>query len=260
LQSHVNSKGKLYIIGIGPGDPGLFTRSAVDALTASDYIIGNTFYLNQIGAMIAGKTVIPSAMGKEVERAQRCIGLARDHTVVMVSGGDPGIYGMASIVLEVLERTGAGVEVEVIPGVTAATAAAARLGSPLSGDYVTMSLSDLLTPLEIIRERLQLAFQMGIPVALYNPKSRGRPHNLSLALSIALEHCREETPVGVVKNAYRPEEETILTTLGQLRADDSCVDMRSIVIIGGEETRFLKEDGDVKGIITPRGYHRKYVY
>lgn len=260
MQSHDKSHGKLYIVGTGPGNRDMLTRRALAALEEADYIIGNAFYITLIKDLITGKQVIYSSMGKEVERARRCIELAREHTVAMVSGGDPGIYGMASIVLEVLEHTRAGIEVEVIPGVTAASAAASRLGSPLSGDFVTISLSDLLTPLEVIRHRLDLAFRMGVPVAIYNPKSRGRPHNLGQALEIALRHLPGETPVGVIKNAFREGEEITITTLEDLVHDDACVDMHSIVIVGGEESRVLRVGDGIGGIITPRGYDRKYVY
>jgi len=260
LQSHGNGKGKLYIVGTGPGNPDLLTRQAEQALAEAEYVIGNNFYLTQIEDLLVGKTIIRSTMGNEVERARHCIELAHEHVVAMVSGGDPGVYGMASIVLEVLQRACADIEIEIIPGVTAATAAASRLGSPLSGDYVTLSLSDLLTPLATIKKRLDLAFQMGVPVTLYNPKSRGRPDNLAMALDIALRHRHPDTPVGVVKNAFREKEEIIITTLRDLREDDRAVDMRSLVIVGGEETRQMEAGSIVKGIITPRGYHRKYVY
>lgn len=260
LQSQNRRKGRLFIVGTGPGNPDLLTLQALYAIKESDYIIGNTFYLNLIGNLLEDKKIFTSTMGREVERAKKCIMLAKENTVAIVSGGDPGIYGMASIVLEVLEHENVDIDVEIIPGVTAATAGASRLGSPLSGDFITISLSDLLTPLEVILERLHLAFQMGIPVTLYNPKSRGRKYNLSLALDIALEYISPKTPVGIVKNAFREEEEVIIMTLKELHDNNKCVDMHSIVIIGGEETRFMESDKDVRGIITPRGYHRKYVY
>lgn len=254
-----SGRGKLYIVGTGPGSTSYLTKRAVQAVDESDYVIGNDFYLNLIREHLDGRKVIWSSMGKEVERARKCIELAKNHVVSMVSGGDPGVYGMAGIVLEVLEHDGTDIDFEVIPGVTAATAAASRAGSPLSGDFATISLSDLLTPMEIIEKRLLLAFQMGVPVALYNPKSRGRPDNLSVALSIALKFKSKETPVAVVKNACREGEETRYYTLDELFCDDSYVDMHSIVIIGGEESRFM-QIGERKGIITPRGYERKYVY
>jgi len=127
-------------------------------------------------------------MGKEVDRTKKAIDLARSCVVVIVSGGDAGVYGMAGIVLEVLERSGAEIDVEIVPGITAANAAASRVGSPLSGDFAVISLSDLLTPLEIIEQRFEAVFSVGIPVVLYNPKSRGRPHNLGSAIEHARRH------------------------------------------------------------------------
>lgn len=252
--------GALYIVGTGPGSPGQMTGDALQAIESAEIIIGNSSYLTALAPFLIGKKVIQSSMGKEVERAQQAVELARDHVVAMVSGGDPGVYGMASIVLEVLERSGSVIDVTVIPGVTAANAAASRVGSPLSGDFCVISLSDLLTPLPVIEQRLTAAFSMGVPVVLYNPKSRGRPHNLSRALEIAKGHHAPGTPVAVVKNAYREGEEVILTTLGEAPDIVDLVDMHSTVIIGGSESRLWRMDEHVKGIITPRGYHRKYVY
>jgi precorrin-3B C17-methyltransferase len=260
LQSHDSGGGRLYIVSTGPGNLLQMTPRALKALAESDYVIGNAFYLDLVEPLLTGKEVIRSSMGREVERAKAALDLARNHVVAMVSGGDAGIYGMASIVLEVAERMGVPVPVEVIPGLTAAVSAAARLGSPLSGDYVTVSLSDLLTPWEVIARRLDLAFQMGVPVAMYNPRSNGRPHNLAQAIGIARRYLPDETPVGVVKNAYRDGEEVLITTLSGIHDRLAFVDMHSIVIVGGEETKIWRIDEDVRGIITPRGYHRKYVY
>jgi precorrin-3B C17-methyltransferase len=178
----------------------------------------------------------------------------------VLQNGDAGVYGMASIVLEVLERSGQQVDIEIVPGVTAATAAAALLGSPLSSDFMVVSLSDLLTRWEEIEKRLDAAFSLGIPVVLYNPKSVRRPGNLAAAMAIASRHLAAATPIGVVKNAYRPGEEVIVTTLEEMIRDDHFVDMHSTVVVGGRESRFWKVGSDVKGIITPRGYDRKYVY
>lgn len=252
--------GRLYIVGIGPGAPGMLTRRAEEVLTDSAVIIGNDFYLDQITHLLEGKEVIRSRMGKEVDRAQECISLARTHSVAMVSGGDPGIYGMASIVLEVLKHTGFDIQVEIVPGITAATAGAARLGSPLSGDFAVISLSDLLTPGDVIRARLSALFSVKIPVVLYNPKSRTRTEQLGEAIAIALTSLPPDTPVGVVRNAYREDESVMYTTLGKVWEIEDQIDMHAVVFIGGEETRIWKRGEDVKGIITPRGYHRKYLY
>jgi precorrin-3B C17-methyltransferase len=247
-------------VGIGPGGPEHLTERARWVLERSDVIIGNDTYVNQLSPLLAGKEVIRSSMGKEVERAQKSIELARERHVSMVSGGDPGVYGMAGIVLEIVERERAEVAWEVVPGVTAAQAAAARLGSPLSGDFVIISLSDLLTPLKIIEERLKSAFSMGVPVVLYNPKSHGRPHNFALAMEIAGRFRKPDTPVGIIRNAFRDGEEIIVTTLSEAEDYLDKVDMHTTVIVGGEESRIWRNGTDVKGIITPRGYHKKYVY
>ena len=155
MPSHTEpGKGSLYIVGLGPGRLEYMTPRALRAIAASDYVIGNTSYLDPLAPLLVGKNVIRSSMGKEVERAEQAVDLARSSAVAIVSGGDAGIYGMASIVLEVLEHSGASIDVEVIPGVTAANAAASRIGSPLSGDFAVISLSDLLTPLEVIEQRL----------------------------------------------------------------------------------------------------------
>jgi precorrin-3B C17-methyltransferase len=236
------------------------TARAAAVIAGSDIIIGNDSYLDQIEPMLAGKQVIRSSMGKEVDRARKAVDLAKEHAVAMVSGGDAGVYGMAGIVLEVLEHDGAKIDVEIVPGVTAANAAASRVGSPLSGDFSVISLSDLLTPLEVIEKRLDAVFSIGIPVVLYNPKSRGRPHNFACAVGHARKHLNPDTPVAVVRNALREGEETIVTTLGQIEEIDNRIDMHTTVIIGGEESRIWRTGTHVRGIITPRGYHRKYVY
>jgi precorrin-3B C17-methyltransferase len=236
------------------------TPRALRAIAAADYVIGNALYLDPLEPLLTGKNVMRSSMGKEIERAEQAVDLARSFNVAIVSGGDAGVYGMASIVLEVLEHSGAAIEVEVIPGVTAANAAASRVGSPLSGDFAVISLSDLLTPLEIIEQRLDAVFSTGIPVVLYNPKSRGRPHNFALAIEHARKYLDSGTPVAIVRNALRDGEEIIVTTLGDVEKVWGTVDMHTTVIVGGKESRLWRMGEHVRGIITPRGYHTKYVY
>ena len=260
MPSPGEGRGKLYVVGTGPGPLDQMTGRAQAAILASEYVLGNRTYLQAIRPLLAGKLVRESSMGKEVERAKEAVELAASHTVALVSGGDPGVYGMAGIVLEVLERSGLAVPVEVVPGVTAATAAASLAGSPLSGDFAVISLSDLLTPWEIIEARLDAAFGMGVPVVLYNPRSRGRPGNFGRAMAIARRHLPGETPLAVVKNAFRDGEECLFATLAGIGALEDRVDMHSTVIVGGEESRFWRREDDVRGIITPRGYHRKYLY
>lgn len=260
MPSHTEPEGSLAIVGLGPGRMEYITPRALKAIAGADYVIGNASYLEPLEPVLKGKEVIRSSMGKEVERAKQAIDLAKTHRVAIVSGGDAGVYGMAGIVLEVLEHSGEEIAVEVIPGVTAANAAASRAGSPLSGDFAVISLSDLLTPLEVIEQRLDAVFSVGIPVVLYNPKSRGRPHNFALAIEHARKHLDATTPVAIVKNALRDGEEQIITTLGEIETVEAAVDMHTTVIIGGKESRIWRMKDNVKGIITPRGYHRKYVY
>lgn len=236
------------------------TGRAAEAIAGADIVIGNDTYLDQLGSLLDGKEVIRSSMGKEVDRAKAAIGYAKERNVAIVSGGDAGVYGMAGIVLEVLEREKIALKVEVVPGITAAIAAASRTGSPLSGDFAVISLSDLLTPHDVIEKRLTAVFSAGIPVVLYNPKSRGRPHNFACAIAIARQHLPGTTPVALVKNVYRDGEEICITTLGEAEQHEDFVDMHTTVIVGGEESRIWRMGTDVKGIITPRGYHRKYVY
>jgi precorrin-3B C17-methyltransferase len=236
------------------------TARALKEIAGSDIVIGNDTYLDQLEPLLTGKNVIRSSMGKEVERAKTAIRLAQKRRVAIVSGGDAGVYGMAGIVLEVLEHEKAEIPVEIVPGVTAANAAAARVGSPLSGDFAVISLSDLLTPIDIIEKRLEAVFSVGIPVVIYNPKSRGRPHNLSGAISIARKYLDADTPIALVRDAYREGEKIIITTIRDVDQYYTDVDMHTTVIIGGSESRIWRRGSDVKGIITPRGYHRKYVY
>lgn len=252
-----DKKGKLYIVGTGPGSVAQLTSAAESAIRASEYVVGNDVYLQMLAHLLDGKKVIKSKMGGEIDRASRSLELAQSAVVSIVSGGDPGIYGMASIVLEVAERTRSCIDIEVVPGVTSASASGALLGSPLSGDFVTVSLSDLLTPWDVITDRLALAFAMGVPVVVYNPRSRGRPHHLAEALDIALRTRSPGTPVGIVQNAFRDDERTVVTTLGKLRSDHEWVDMHSTVIVGGIESRVWRSSNGEK-IITPRGYHNKY--
>ncbi|HQC00600.1 MAG TPA: precorrin-3B C(17)-methyltransferase, partial [Methanospirillum sp.] len=173
---------------------------------------------------------------------------------------DPGVYGMAGLVLEMAERIAPDLKIEIIPGVTAASAGAALLGAPLTNDFAVISLSDLLTPREVIEKRIRALCTVGIPIVLYNPKSRTRTSLLEDVIDIAKEQLPGETPVGVVKDAYRPDSKVIVTTLKDVMDVFDIIDMHTVVFIGGEETRMLRRHEDARGMFTPRGYHRKYVY
>ena len=248
--------GKLFLVGLGPGAPELLTPAAVDALHRSDVIIGFRGYLDQIAALSAGKEIVAMELGQELERAQRAIDLAhRGRTVAVVSSGDAGVYGMAGPLFRVLTAAawdGENPPVVTIPGVSALQSAAALLGSPLMQDFCAISLSDLLTPWDTIRRRLTAAAQGDFVVALYNPRSQRRDWQLLEARRILLGHRPPQTPVGLVRAAYRPNQQTTLTTLLDLATCAPSVDMFTTVIIGNSTT--YTHHGK---IVTPRGYAEK---
>ncbi len=246
--------GKLYIVGIGPGAVEHLTKKAEKVLLESDYVIGNGTYLDQIAGVIKNAKIIRSGMGGEVERAKKAVLLAQDHVVSIISGGDANIYGMAGLVFEMAEKA-KDINIEVIPGVTAISAAASLLGAPLVNDFAVISLSDLLTPREIIEHRLDSAAEADFVIAIYNPKSRNRRENFGKAIEIIRKYRNDETPVGIVKNATREVEKIIATTLGKIMEYNDEIDMSTIVLIGNSESRLWN-----KRIITPRGYHKKYDY
>jgi cobalt-precorrin 5A hydrolase/precorrin-3B C17-methyltransferase len=237
--------GRLAVVGLGPGDRGLRTTAAADAVRAADVLIGYDPYVDQAGDLLRpGQEVIRSPIGAEIVRAKQAVAEAEaGRRVALVCSGDPGVYAMASLVLELAP----GVEVEVVPGVTAALAAAAQLGAPLGHDHVSISLSDHLTPWPVIERRLRAAAEADLVVALYNPRSARRTWQLDAARALLLEHRIPETPVGVVTDAARPTQSVRVTTLTDL--DTSTVGMTSILLVGNRATRVV--DGRV---VTPRGY------
>ncbi|BCR03748.1 cobyric acid synthase [Desulfuromonas versatilis] len=247
-------KNKLYVVGIGPGDLQHMTPAARQAIEAAEVVVGYKTYLGLIDSLLAGKEVVSSGMMKEVERCRQALEIAADgRSVALVSSGDAGIYGMAGLVLELVgEHQGSplqGVEVEIVPGVSAVQAAAARLGAPLMHDFAVISLSDLLTPWPLIRRRLDAAGRADFVVALYNPRSRGRTTQIGEARQILLAHREPQTPVGIVRNACRADEAVILTTLEELASREEEVDMFSLVMIGNSQTRI-----EAGRMLTPRGY------
>jgi precorrin-3B C17-methyltransferase len=259
-QSQSQSKGKLYIIGIGPGSVDQLTVRAKEVIENSDYIVGNGTYLDQMASLIGVQKIVRSSMGKEVDRSRKAVELAQDNIVSMISGGDANIYGMAGLVLEVAEHADLSVEVEVLPGVTAITAAASVLGAPIVNDMCTVSLSDLLTPWEVIEKRLDAAASADFVMSLYNPKSRQRKSNFSKAIEIIRRHKDDSVPVGLVKNALRDEgQDYIVTTLGEVMDHNDWVDMSTTILITTNDSR-IWDSAHGKRIITPRGYHRKYDY
>jgi len=244
-------RGKLYVVGIGPGDPELLTLKAKRVLEESEFVLGHKTYVERIRHMVKGK-IIESKMGEEVERVKKAVQLARSHIVSLVSGGDPSIYGMASLVAEYVYSLGLDIDFEVIPGVTALCSASPLLGCAVSGDHAVVSLSDLLTPWEIIEKRLRNALEGDFVVVIYNPSSRKRTDKLVKAMEIVLE-IRGNVPIGVVKNATRSGEEVFITYPEDIIRDPSKIDMHTILFVSNSETTILNGR-----MITPRGYSRKY--
>lgn len=239
--------GKLYVIGIGPGGLEHMTLKAVRALEECDVIVGYNKYIEMIRPLIKeNQEIYSNGMMGEEERCKEALKLSHDKVVSVVSTGDAGIYGMAGLILEMRENE----EVEVIPGITASSAAGAVVGAPLMHDNCNISLSDLMTPYEDIKKRVDCAAQSDFVISLYNPRSKGRPHYLREAIEIIKKYRNENTPVAVVRHALREGQEATLFTLGNF--DDSIVDMFSLVIIGNSKS-YIK-DGK---FITPRGYKLK---
>lgn len=236
------------MVGIGPGGPLDRTRRAEEAIAQCSVVAGYTRYLELIGDLTAGKERIATGMTREVERCRMALEQARaGRTVALVSSGDPGVYGMAGLVLEMAAAGGPAVPIEIVPGVSAANALAARLGAPLMCDFATLSLSDLLVPWETIRSRLEAVAAADLVTALYNPRSRERTRQLDEAAEIFRRHRPGETPVGVGTAVGTPEERILFSDLDRFLTLP--IDMRSIVIIGNRSTRRIAE-----WFVTPRGY------
>ena len=240
-------RGHLAVVGLGPGDAAHRTPAAETAVRRAEVVIGYGPYVDACADLLTpAQEVVRSPIGDETVRAKQAVAEAgAGRRVALVCSGDAGVYAMASLTLEV--AGGAGVEVDVVPGVTAALAAAALLGAPLGHDHVMISLSDLLTPWSAIERRLRAAAAADLVVALYNPRSRGRTWQFGAARAILLEHRAPATPVGVVTDAARPAQTVAVTTLGGL--DAATVGMTTCVIVGSSTTRVIGGR-----MVTPRGY------
>jgi len=241
-------RGRLALVGLGPGARDLLTPRAVDELRRASVVVGLDQYLDQVRDLLRpGTRVLASGLGHEEARARSAVDEARaGHAVALVGSGDAGVYAMASPALEV---AGADIDVVAVPGVTASLAAAALLGAPLGHDHASVSLSDLHTPWEAIEARLAAIGEGDLVVSLYNPRSRGRDWQLPAALQLLGKHRRPDTPVGVVREATRPDQQVRITTLEELHRDPSVVDMLSVVIVGSSNTRL-----GAGRMVTPRGY------
>ncbi len=238
---------KLYVVGLGPGGVEQMTKRACDALAACDVIAGYHVYIRLIKDDFPDKEFLTTGMRREVDRCRLALAEAlKGRTVAMVSSGDAGVYGMAGIMYQVAADHPE-VDIEVIPGITAACSGAAVLGAPLISDFCLISLSDLLTPWEKIARRLDCASQADFCICLYNPSSTKRSDYLRKACDILLRNQRGDVPAGIVRNIGRAGESYELTTLGELRNKQA--DMFSTIIIGNSQTEILNGR-----MVTPRGY------
>lgn len=249
-------KGKLLVIGFGPGSEEHITDRAKKALQESDMIIGYKTYVELIEGLLDGQEIISTGMTEEVSRAQEAVRQAElGKKVAVISSGDAGVYGMAGLVYEVLVekewKKDTGVEVEVIPGISAINSCASLLGAPVMHDACTISLSDHLTPWSLIEQRIEAAAQADFVIALYNPMSGRRTRQIVEAQRILLKYRSPETPVGLVKSAYRERQSITRTTLKDMLNHE--IGMLTTVLIGNSSTFFYDDL-----MITPRGYQRKY--
>lgn len=238
----------VYVVGLGPGDPQFLTAQAKMALENADVLCGYTVYIDLIRSFYPEKEVHATGMTKEIDRCRWALETAQSgKTVGLVCSGDAGVYGMASPILE-LAPNYPGVEIEVIPGLTAALSGGAVLGAPLAHDFCVISLSDRLTPWEIIEKRLACAAMGDFCVAIYNPSSKGRPDYLQRAVRILLQNGKsEETVCGIVRNIGRERQQSEIITLRELENEQ--VDMFTTVYIGNKTTKNIEGK-----MVTPRGY------
>lgn len=235
--------GKLYVIGIGPGGLDHMTLRAKEAIDECNIVVGYNKYIDMIKPLVENKELFSTGMRGEEARCKKALELSKDNTVALISTGDSGIYGMAGLILQMQNDE----VVEVIPGVTASSAAGSVIGAPLMHDNCNISLSDLMTPYDLIKKRVRNAADADMIISLYNPRSKGRSHYLREAIEIIKEYRSLDTPVAVVRHALRDGQEVRMFTLENF--DEEVVDMFSIVIVGNSQS-FIKNGK----FITPRGY------
>ena len=254
--NQATSHGKIMLVGLGPGSHDYLTGRARDAIAEADTVIGYATYIRLVKDLLDGKEVIKKAMTEELDRAIEAYDRAKlGKKVALISSGDAGVYGMAGPTFEVLFQAGwtpdAGIEVEIIPGASAINTCASLVGAPLTHDFCAISLSDLLTPWPTIARRLDAVAYADFVVALYNPKSGRRTRQIQEAQRIFLRHRDPNTPVAIVKSAFRAKQRIEFTTLDKMTEAD--IGMLSTVLIGNSNT-FVKHGL----MITPRGYANKY--
>ena len=260
VQNAGQKRGSLAVVGLGPGDANWRTPEADHVLTRADAVVGYRLYLDLLGPLAAGKDLHPYDLGEEEARVRAALALAADgRSIALVSSGDPGIYAMAALVFELIERERRPewdrLAISVVPGISALQAAAARIGAPLGHDFCAVSLSDLLTPWPVIERRLRAAAEGDFTVALYNPVSRRRTHQLSRAVAILRTRRPGQTPVVLARNLGRQGETVRVVDLDQVTAGE--VDMLTLVLVGSSATRRVpRRTGDC-WVYTPRGYGTK---
>jgi precorrin-3B C17-methyltransferase len=261
-----NSQQQLYIVGIGPGSPEYLSKRAIDVLESVQTVAGYTTYIDLIRPLISGKEIVSTGMMKEVDRVEAAIDIALSgKSCAIVSSGDPGIYAMAGLALEICQKKNIPIIppriasrtadisllIEVVPGISALSAGASLLGAPLTHDFAVISLSDLLTSWEKIEERIEAAAKADFVIVIYNPKSKKRDWQLKKAQEIILKYRNPETPVGIVASAMREGQRVEIVNLEYLHTAD--VDMQTTVFIGNSTSvKYLDF------MITPRGYSEKY--
>ena len=250
------TKGKIYLVGVGPGEPKLLTDQCKEVLSGVDFVVGYALYVDQVRHLAIKGQCETWQIGEELERAQRVIDLASEgNSVAMVSSGDIGIYGMSGPIFNLLSQqgwNGSSPEIEVVPGISALQSASALLGSPLMQDFCTISLSNLLTPWDDIEKRIHAASHGDFVVVFYNPKSKTRDWQLRDAFITLKSHRPGETPVGLVKNAYREGQNIVLCNLDNVLDKYDYIDMFTTVVVGNSSSYVHSEK-----FITPRGYEKK---
>lgn len=240
------------MVGLGPGDAGHRTPAALKAIAVSDVVVGYAPYIDAVKEHLGGKEIVRSGMKGEIERVRLAIDMAESgRDVALVSSGDAGVYGMAGLALEAALARGAGCPVEVVPGMTAAQAAAAALGAPLMLDWAVVSLSDLMVPWDRICRKLSGIAAGDLCCVLYNPRSRGRPGLLQEALSILSKGRPATVPVAAVRAAGSADQRIVRGSIGDFPVEEVC--MRSLVVVGDSTTLWTE-----RGMLTPRGYLEKY--
>jgi len=249
------SAGKILIVGLGPGPDKWLTPEASAALAVATDVIGYIPYVDRLPAR-AGQTKHATDNRVEIDRARHALDLAQQGRVVaVVSGGDPGVFAMAAAVFEAVDAgsdADKATDIQVLPGISAMQAAAARLGAPLGHDFCAISLSDNLKPWDVIIRRLTAAAEGDFVIALYNPASKARPQPIHDAFTLLRSLKKPSTPVAFARAVGRPDERVVLTTLGE--ADPAVADMSTLVMIGSSETRFIEREGKEPWLYTPRHY------